>query len=48
LAANGIPADAGTVLSLGFTPFIIGDLIKALLAGALLPLTWKLVNRKTS
>jgi len=48
LAANGIPADAGTVLSLGFTPFIIGDLIKALLAGALLPLTWKLVNRKAS
>jgi biotin transport system substrate-specific component len=48
LAANGIPAEAGTVLALGFTPFIIGDLIKALLAGALLPLTWKLVNRKSS
>jgi len=48
LAANGIPADAGTVFSLGLTPFIVGDLIKALLAGALLPLTWKLVNRKAS
>jgi biotin transport system substrate-specific component len=48
LSANGISADAGTVLSLGFTPFVIGDLIKALLAGALLPLTWKLVNRKAS
>jgi biotin transport system substrate-specific component len=47
-AANGLPADAGTVLSLGFTPFIVGDLIKALLAGALLPLTWKLVNRRAS
>jgi biotin transport system substrate-specific component len=48
LAVNGIPADAGTVFSLGLTPFIVGDLIKALLAGALLPLTWKLVNRKAS
>jgi biotin transport system substrate-specific component len=47
-AANGLPADAGTVLSLGLVPFIVGDLIKALLAGALLPLTWKLLNRKTS
>jgi biotin transport system substrate-specific component len=47
-AANGLPADAGTVLSLGLVPFIVGDLIKALLAGALLPLTWKLLNRKAS
>jgi biotin transport system substrate-specific component len=44
-AANGLPADAGTVLSLGLVPFIVGDVIKALLAGALLPLTWKLLNR---
>jgi len=48
LVANGVPTDLGTVLSLGLTPFIVGDLIKALLAGALLPLTWKLVNRKAS
>jgi biotin transport system substrate-specific component len=48
LVANGVPTDAGTVLSLGLTPFIVGDLIKALLAGALLPLTWKLLNRKAS
>jgi len=47
-AANGLPADAGTVLSLGLVPFIVGDVIKALLAGALLPLTWKLLNRKAS
>jgi biotin transport system substrate-specific component len=38
----------GTVLALGLVPFIVGDVIKALLAGALLPLTWKLVNRKAS
>lgn len=48
LATNGMPSDAETVLSLGFTPFIVGDLIKALLAGALLPLTWKLVNRTSA
>jgi len=48
LSTNGLPADAATVLALGFVPFIVGDLIKAGLAGALLPLTWKLVNRKTS
>jgi biotin transport system substrate-specific component len=47
-AANGLPADAGTVLSLGLVPFIVGDVIKALLAGALLPLTWKLLNRTAS
>lgn len=48
LSTNGLPSDAGTVLTLGFVPFIVGDLIKAVLAGALLPLTWKLVNRRTS
>ena len=48
LSTNGLPSDAATVLALGFVPFIVGDLIKAGLAGALLPLTWKLVNRKTS
>ena len=48
LSTNGFPADVGTVLALGLVPFIVGDVIKALLAGALLPLTWKLVNRKAS
>jgi biotin transport system substrate-specific component len=45
LGANVTPA---TLLAWGLTPFIVGDLIKALLAGALLPLSWKLVNRKAS
>lgn len=48
LSTNGLPADVGTVLALGLVPFIVGDVIKALLAGALLPLTWKMVNRKAS
>ena len=48
LSTNGLPADVGTVLALGLVPFIVGDLIKAMLAGALLPLTWKLMNSKAS
>jgi biotin transporter BioY len=32
-------------LSLGVTPFLIGDLIKLLLAGSLLPATWAAVDR---
>ena len=31
-------------LSAGFTPFVIGDLAKIVLAGLLLPLAWKLVD----
>ncbi|MCL4423394.1 MAG: biotin transporter BioY [Actinobacteria bacterium] len=33
-------------LALGFTPFIIGDAIKALLAASLLPVAWKLVGSR--
>ena len=29
----------------GFTPFVVGDLIKVVLAGLLLPAAWKLVDR---
>ncbi len=31
-------------ITLGVLPFLVGDLIKALLAGALLPATWKLLG----
>jgi len=33
-------------VALGVVPFLIGDLIKILLAAALLPATWKLVNAR--
>ncbi len=33
-------------LSAGMKPFLIGDAIKALLAGALLPATWRLTGRQ--
>ena len=32
-------------LAAGFTPFVIGDLIKVVLAGLLLPAAWKMVKR---
>ncbi|MHB8827653.1 MAG: biotin transporter BioY [Acidimicrobiales bacterium] len=32
-------------ISLGFVPFVIGDLIKALLAGLTLPAAWRVVQR---
>ncbi len=44
----GLPVATGDVnaLSLGVTPFLIGDIVKLTLAGALLPGAWALVNRK--
>jgi biotin transport system substrate-specific component len=32
-------------LALGFTPFVVGDLIKTAVAAGVLPATWSLVNR---
>lgn len=46
LAQMGDPKPVADAFAFGLTPFIIGDLVKAVAAGALLPLTWKLVNRK--
>jgi biotin transport system substrate-specific component len=36
---------AGSLLASGLLPFIAGDVLKALLAAAVFPVTWKLVNR---
>jgi len=44
----GFDVSLSTLMAWGLVPFIVGDLIKALLAGALLPLSWKLLNRKAS
>ncbi len=41
-AAAGEPS----AISLGVAPFLVGDVMKALLAGALLPATWALVDRR--
>jgi biotin transport system substrate-specific component len=48
VASQGADVSLSTLMAWGLIPFIVGDLIKALLAGALLPLTWKLLNRKAS
>jgi biotin transport system substrate-specific component len=37
---------AATALHLGFTPFVIGDAIKAAIAAGLLPVAWKLAGRR--
>jgi biotin transport system substrate-specific component len=46
LGQVGRPNDLAATLQAGLYPFIPGDILKAAAAGALLPLTWKLVNRK--
>lgn len=45
LGQLGRPNDLMATLQAGLLPFIPGDILKAVLAGALLPTTWKLVNR---
>ena len=44
LGSVGYPNDLVSVLGAGLYPFVIGDLIKAALAGTLLPLVWKFVR----
>lgn len=46
LGAHEIPNDVTATLSMGFTPYLVGDLIKAALAAGLLPLSWKLLSLK--
>jgi biotin transport system substrate-specific component len=43
----GIPVATGdeNAIAFGVTPFLIGDLVKMVIAGALLPASWKLVGR---
>lgn len=44
----GIPVATGetNAIALGVTPFLVGDLVKLLVAGALLPAAWQLVDRR--
>ena len=46
LGQLGLPNDLQSVLIAGFYPFIIGGLIKAAIAAALLPLAWKAVEKR--
>jgi biotin transport system substrate-specific component len=47
LAAD-LHVGAGTAVHLGLRPFLVGDAVKALIAAALLPGTWKLIERTRS
>ena len=42
--AHSLSLSIGTAISAGMTPFLVGDLLKALLAAGLLPLAWKGVS----
>ncbi len=42
--AIDLHVSAGTAISLGLTPFIVGDAVKAAIAAMLLPTAWKLVG----
>lgn len=44
LGTMGMPTDIGSLLGFGFYPFIIGGVVKWLIAASLLPLAWRLVK----
>lgn len=43
----GIANDIAAVASAGLVPFIVGDVLKMMLAAALLPIAWKFLGRKS-
>lgn len=45
LANLGLPHSFAAVMAAGFTPFIVGGIVKWAIAAALLPLAWMLVHR---
>ena len=45
LGQLGAPNDLGSVLQAGLYPFVVGGLIKALIAAGVLPLAWRALGR---
>ncbi len=45
LGDNGFPNDLNATLEAGLYPFIPGEIVKLYLAGAMLPVAWRLVER---
>jgi biotin transport system substrate-specific component len=46
LAALGLPSDPAAVLVAGVYPFVLGGVVKWLIAAAALPLAWKLLDAR--
>jgi len=46
LGGLGLPNDLQSVLAAGLYPFIVGGLVKALIAAGIVPLVWKAVGRR--
>lgn len=46
LGALGVANDFVSVTVVGFAPFVIGDVLKMILAAALLPLAWKFLGKR--
>ena len=44
---QGLDVSFTKALELGFTPFVVGDTIKLLIAAGLLPLAWRVVRTRT-
>ncbi len=44
---NALGLDAATALEKGLYPFVIGDVLKLLVAAGLLPIAWRIAGRKT-
>ena len=44
--ANAFGFDAATALEKGLYPFVVGDVIKLLVAAGLLPIAWKMLGKK--
>jgi biotin transport system substrate-specific component len=47
LGALGVANDFVSVTAVGFAPFIVGDVLKMILAAALLPLAWKFLGKRS-
>ncbi|OIH93586.1 biotin transporter BioY [Curtobacterium sp. MCBA15_001] len=46
LGSLGLPNDLQSVLAAGLYPFVVGGVVKALIAAGIIPLVWKAVGRR--
>lgn len=46
LATMEMPADPATLIALGVAPFIVGGMVKWIIAASVLPLAWKITRKR--